>query len=100
MIKTVANGNGKNLKGDMINMAEHLPKHLHLMKTAFKNFNEFKRFQTKELMARESNNESQSTFYELKKYQAQNKLELSMRGLQRELHNMDENDDDLEEADE
>lgn len=55
------------------------------MKQCFDNWNAIKRFQTLEEIEREKGNTEQARYYELQKYKAQGKLELSLRALQREL---------------
>lgn len=71
-------------------MAEMIPKDKHLMKQSFKNLNAMKRYQTKEDIARERAELETMRRYELMKLKAQGRLELSMRALQRELYNTEE----------
>lgn len=62
-----------------------MDKDKYLMKQCFDNWNAIKRFQTKEEIEREKGNTEQARYYELQKYKAQGKLELSLRALQREI---------------
>ena len=76
-----------------------MDKTLHLMKQTFDYWNAFKRYQTLEEIEREKGNIEESRWHELNKYKTMNKLELSLRALQKELreqagtHSNEENEE-------
>jgi hypothetical protein len=62
----------------------------YLMKQTFTNWNSVKRYQTKYELEVERGNNTQAQYYQLQMYKAQAKLELGLRGLQREVCSTEE----------
>jgi hypothetical protein len=67
-----------------------MEKDLYLMKQCFDNWNALKRFQTLEEIEREKGNLDEARKMELMKYKTMSKMELSLRGLQKELRKEEE----------